>query len=354
MARSEQLATDGQVREVVRQMADAAPMAPAWSRLTHAPARPIPTPPRGRGAGLAVLVLAAVAVALVIGAMALRIDPAEVPADVPEASVPTVEGASLPPVRSPFALSDLEPIDAQWCVERHNLVAVRTHIDELSANSDDLAGLTDGRSRLAVYSRVAGPLHALAAHPDLDPDQRVPLADAADAYVAADALSYAGSDGVDSEAFSAALTDWEQAVDALVAASSTTWAGCEPTAGGLRDVEIAASRVRCATATALDDGLRRLAGAELDAPDDQLVVAVARSLGGWYDRTITEESRVADEVALVLSGAGQDRAADLAQLRDDLAALLDDPTGPCGTTTTGQQRSLDPDPVATTTATTTD
>ena len=88
---------------------------------------------------------------------------------------------------------------------------------------------------------------------------------------------------------------------------------------------------RCVTALALDDGLLRLAGDVPDPADDQLVTTTARSLGAWFDRTINDTTRIADEVALVLTGTGEDRADDLTRLRAELTALLADPSGPCGT-----------------------
>jgi len=327
MTRSEPTATDDQLREVVRQMADSAPMPPEWSQVSRSETPPHQTPKRGTTKLAATLAVAAAAIVLIASFAVLRPGTEVTPDAVLDPNTPEPLGSVLPPVRSPIALADLEPIDAQWCATRHNLVATQTHSEALAERSDELDGLTDGRSRLGVASRVASPLQALADHTEL----QLPVTEAADAFSAADALAYAGPGDDDTDDFLTALAAWDQSADDLLAQTSATWAGCQPNAAALDDTDVAIERVRCVTALALDDGLLRLAGDVPDPADDQLVTTTARSLGAWFDRTINDTTRIADEVALVLTGTGEDRADDLTRLRAELTALLADPSGPCGT-----------------------
>lgn len=310
--------SDVLVREVVRQIADAAPPPPDWSSLRR--------PERARAHhdrlpwGQSALVAAVIAM-LVSGLWLLAR-----PSDAPEtpADVPTTATLRAPlPVTWDEWVRTATPIDVQWCLTRvMSNRSVDAEAELLTSISPDQTSMTRAQRLQALHLPSQRVLSALSALSDSSPE----LAASAQPVVAAfDRFSgnIFGDDGLvspDAAVYADEFLAARGSSDALAPDPTACW--LETPAGalvldaavrGTGEIEV----VRC-LALAQFDQLARPEPGWGDANAFPLTVASARSLASWYAPTpsqLVELVRAVSDLEFVNADA---RSEQLAAIRASL------------------------------------
>lgn len=289
MARSDRRgpASELLVREVARQLADAAPPAPEWKDLrparTHrsAPGQP-PTWPR--------LMLVAATTAFVVSGLwwLARPSPQELePLDPPDVEPATSVAASeLDPIADwRLWVERSAPIDVQLCLTR--VVSNQSAASELPPPSAraGLPGDSPSAQQLAWHRPSQAMLAAVVAHPELDPTIARLAAAVVSSYEVAQASQF-GDPGEPADQFATSVEAFlaaRDANDSLRPDPEACW--LESTVGRQVIASVGAGLdatdlLRCLAATQLDHSL--LAAADEPATFGPVAAAAAASTLLWW------------------------------------------------------------------------
>lgn len=301
-------ASDAQMRELARQLADSAPSAPAWDAISgHIVQRD--APPRSSSSVPKIALAFAAVVALVVGALWLGArgsDDEELPADVPAPSAPS----TLPPLSQADQwaafVATADPLDVQLCLARVSSNRVASgDLPALFVRSELLPAPSEATTALSLHKSSQDAL-AVLARSGLAAATSGSLGELADLYAGAVEAEYAdgGLPASDFEERVAQFLSARSENTALIADPASCW--LESPIGGAMLDELGLSPdgdlavLRCLSVAQLDHALANVRG-DAGPTMEQLAATSALGLTNWFlsgPITVDQVSRAVTDAAL--------------------------------------------------------
>ena len=320
------------VREVVRQIADAAPPPPDWTALRGAHRRPVVQDRRPWGQ---LALVAAVTALLVSGLwfLARPSDAPQQPADTPP-SAPVPAPSALPATWEAWA-AETDRLDVQLCHTRA-LARIATDTD-LLAFPDRVGdfGYTPERARHSAFRAVVAGLTGVAQHPDATPSDVSAITPVVDAWQRAEA-GYFGDTGDTGDEPAASFTDdvadtERRAIEYLTVASdpATCWfEGADVAPLVSVEVEAAPAGVACLLSAQLHLAVADFGGNEAD---DALIGFVQAALVDYIDASPIEIGELYESIDALLASPVDQRAGQITAIRTLLEPAWAGADSPCST-----------------------
>ena len=331
MPRSDQHSNgDVLVREVVRQIADAAPPPPDWTSLGVSDGRSATRDRRPWGQ----FALVAAVTALLVSGLWLLSRPSDVPQQ-PADTLPSAPAPSALPATWETWAAETDRLDVQLCHTRA-LAQIATDTDLLAFPDrvGDL-GYSPERARHSAFRAVAAGLTGVAQHPDAIAADVSAITPVVDAWQRAEA-GYFGDTGDTGDEPAASFTDdvadTERRVAGYLAVASdpaTCWfEGADVAPLVSVEVEAAPAGVACLLSAQLHLAVADFGGNEAD---DALIGFVQAALVDYFDASPIEIGELYESIDALLASPVDQRAGQITAIRTLLEPAWAGADSPCST-----------------------
>lgn len=313
------------VREVVRQVADAAPPAPEWHHLADARVGH-PTEP---GRPWRQLTLVAAVTALLVSGFWLLVgsDDVELPADAPV--TPTLPSAAAPETFEEWVAAT-DRFDVQLCFARATARLVSDTGMTLFPEREDVPGYTAERARLSAFRAPVATFRAIAAHPAADPNDVASIDPVLEANSTAEAASFGPDGAAPAPSFGDDVIEFERRLALHLAEADdpvTCWFERSEVAPAFDiDVATAPGANACLVAAQLDVAVDDFITADAD---DDLLRFLQAAMIDYADVVPLSMTELFQAVEAVTDGTDEDRPALAAQVHTVLEPAWAATGAPC-------------------------